>query len=216
MKIETLIVGPLDVGCYILANEDNEAVIIDPGGDADEIIKFIKGHKLQPRYLINTHGHGDHIGANKELKALFPELKICIHEEDKEALTNPFKNLSALGGFQSKDYILRSPPADVTLKEGDRITLGKIRLEVLHTPGHTPGGICLLGRSEDDKPDVLFSGDSLFQGSIGRTDFPGGNQQDLVKSLREKVLTLKEDTIVYPGHGPSTTIGYEKVNNPYL
>jgi len=216
MKIETLIVGPLDVGCYILANENNEAVIIDPGGNADEIIKLIKGHKLQPRYLINTHGHGDHIGANKELKALFPEMKICIHEGDKEALTNPFKNLSALGGFQSKDYILRSPPADVTLKEGDRITLGKIRLEVLHTPGHTPGGICLLGRSADDKPDVLFSGDSLFQGSIGRTDFPGGNQQDLVKSLREKVLTLKEDTIVYPGHGPSTTIGYEKANNPYL
>lgn len=216
MKIETLIVGPLDVGCYILVNENNEAVIIDPGGDADEIIKLIKGHKLQPRYLINTHGHGDHIGANKELKALFPELKICIHEGDKEALTNPFKNLSALGGFQSKDYILRSPPADVTLKEGDRITLGKIGLEVLHTPGHTPGGICLLSRSEDNKPDVLFSGDSLFQGSIGRTDFPGGNQQDLVKSLREKVLTLKEDTIVYPGHGPSTTIGYEKANNPYL
>ncbi|MFN3466600.1 MAG: MBL fold metallo-hydrolase [Candidatus Brocadiales bacterium] len=216
MRIETLIVGPLDVGCYILMNEDNEAVIIDPGGDADEILKFIKKHKLQPRYLINTHGHGDHIGANKELKAHFPDIKICIHEEDKDALTNPFKNLSALGGFQSKDYILKSPPADMTLKEGDRITLGKIKLEVIHTPGHTPGGICLLGRSEDGRPDVLFSGDSLFQGSIGRTDFPGGNHSALIESLRGKVLTLKEDTIVYPGHGPTTTVGYEKRNNPYL
>lgn len=216
MRIETLIVGPLDVGCYILMNENNEAVIIDPGGDADEILKFIKKHKLQPRYLINTHGHGDHIGANKELKAHFPDIKICIHEEDKEALTNPFKNLSALGGFQSKDYILKSPPADMTLREGDRITLGQIKLEVLHTPGHTPGGICLLSRSGDSQPDVLFSGDSLFQGSIGRTDFPGGNHSALVESLRGKVLTLKEDTIVYPGHGPTTTVGHEKRNNPYL
>ncbi len=216
MKINTLTVGPLDVGCYILANEKNEAIIIDPGGDSDKIIKFIEENRLRPRYLINTHGHGDHIGANKELKARFPEIKICIHEEDKECLTNPFKNLSALGGFQSKDYILKSPPADTTLKEGDEITMGRIKLEVLHTPGHTPGGICLLSRSENNQPDVLFSGDSLFQGSIGRTDFPGGNHQALIKSLKEKVLTLKEDTVVYPGHGPVTTIGYEKRNNPYL
>jgi glyoxylase-like metal-dependent hydrolase (beta-lactamase superfamily II) len=216
MKIETLIVGPLDVGCYILTDKGDEAVIIDPGGDADKIIKLLKKHGLKPRYLINTHGHGDHIGGNKALKEHFPEMKICIHEEDEEMLTNPFKNLSALGGFQSKDYILKSPPADVPLKEGDRIPLGGIRLEVLHTPGHTPGGICLLSRSGDNQPDVLFSGDSLFQGSIGRTDFPGGNYNALIKSLKEKVLTLKEDTVVYPGHGPSTTIGYEKRNNPYL
>lgn len=216
MKIETPIVGPLDVGCYILTNEGNEAIIIDPGGDTDKIIEFLRKRKLQPRYLINTHGHGDHIGGNKELKAHFPELKICVHKDDEEMLTNPFKNLSALGGFQSKDYILKSPPADIVLKEGDRISLGEIGLEVLHTPGHTQGGICLLSRSEDGKPDVLFSGDSLFQGSIGRTDFPGGNHDALIGSLKEKILTLKEDTLVYPGHGPATTIGYEKRNNPYL
>lgn len=216
MEIKTLIVGPLDVGCYILSNENNEAIIIDPGGDVDKIAQFLKKNNLQPRYLINTHGHGDHMGANKTLKEHFPEMKICIHKEDAEMLTNPFKNLSALGGFQSKEYLLKSPPADITLNEGDRITLGTIVLEVLHTPGHTPGGICLLSRSEGNQPNILFSGDSLFQGSIGRTDFPGGNYNALVKSLKEKILILKENTLVLPGHGPTTTIGDEKRNNPYL
>jgi glyoxylase-like metal-dependent hydrolase (beta-lactamase superfamily II) len=225
MKVETLIVGPLDVGCYILTDEKNEprtnevqgeSIVIDPGGDADKIINFLKTHNLQPRYLVNTHGHGDHIGANKALKERFPDIKICIHREDAECLSNPFKNLSALGGFQSKEYILKSPPADIALTEGVKLTLGKIVLEVIHTPGHTPGGICLLSRSEDNQPDVLFSGDSLFQGSIGRTDFPGGNHHALIKSLKEKILTLKENTVVYPGHGPTTTVGREKKNNPYL
>ncbi|HHT9120564.1 MAG TPA: MBL fold metallo-hydrolase [Candidatus Hypogeohydataceae bacterium YC41] len=216
MKIETLIVGPLDVNCYILSDESDEAIVIDPGGDANKIIRFIEKHNLLPRYLINTHGHGDHIGGSKVLKEHFPEMKICIHKKEEEMLTNPFKNLSALGGFESKDFIVKSPPADMVLEEGDKITLGKIELEVLHTPGHTPGGICLLSRSKDNQPDILFSGDSLFQGSIGRTDFPGGDHKALIKSLKEKILTLKEDTIVYPGHGPSTTISYEKRNNPYL
>ncbi len=216
MRLDVLIVGPLDVGCYILSNDNKEAIVIDPGGDADKIIKFLGEHDLRPKYLINTHGHGDHIGANKALKDLFPEMKICIHKADEEMLTNPFKNLSALGGFESKDYICKSPPADRTLEEGDTITLEGIKLEVLHTPGHTPGGICLLNRSQDKKSDILFSGDSLFRCSIGRTDFPGGDYQTLIESLKEKILTLKGDTVVYPGHGPTTTIGYEKDNNPYL
>lgn len=212
MKIERFMVGPLQACCYILTNEDTrEAIIIDPGGDAQELIEFIKKNNLNPRFLINTHGHGDHIGANKELKEAFSELKVCIHEKDEAMLTHPSKNLSFLGGF-----LYKSPPAEVVLKEGDKVSMEGIELEVIHTPGHTPGGICLLSRSKDGHPGVLFSGDSLFQGSIGRTDLPGGDYPALIEALRKKVLILEGRTLVYPGHGDSTTVLEEKENNPFL
>lgn len=211
MKIERMELGPLGACCYILINEETKgAVIIDPGGDAPEVIRLIKENGLKPGLLINTHGHGDHIGANKELKEAFPDIKICIHEEDEAMLTHPSKNLSFLGG-----WLYKSPPANVVLKEGDRIGIEGIELEVIHTPGHTPGGICLLSRS-DNNPAVLFSGDSLFRGSIGRTDLPGGSYDALIEALEKKILPLPGNTLVYPGHGPGTTLEEEKGNNPFL
>ncbi|MFQ5862204.1 MAG: MBL fold metallo-hydrolase [Candidatus Brocadiales bacterium] len=213
MKIERLSVGPLEACCYVVINEDTkEALIIDPGGDHERIIAFIKKNALVPKLLINTHGHGDHIGANREIREAFPEVKIAIHQDDEACLTHPSKNLSFLGGF-----LLKSPPADIVLKEGDKIGISGIELGVIHTPGHTPGGICLLGRSTaDNRPAILFSGDSLFQGGIGRTDLPGGDFTALIESLQRKILTLEGRTVVYPGHGPTTTIEEERKNNPFL
>ncbi|MFQ5956799.1 MAG: MBL fold metallo-hydrolase, partial [Candidatus Brocadiales bacterium] len=191
MKIEKLNVGPLEACCYVVIDEDTkEAVIIDPGGDHERIITFIQKNGLVPKLLINTHGHGDHIGANKEIKEAFPEVRIAIHQDDEACLTHPSKNLSFLGGF-----LLKSPPADIVLKEGDKVGIKCIEFEVIHTPGHTPGGICLFGRSATDNgPPILFSGDSLFQGSIGRTDLPGGDFAALIESLQKKILVLEGKT----------------------
>ncbi|MCB7129261.1 MAG: MBL fold metallo-hydrolase [Candidatus Brocadiales bacterium] len=219
MKIEKLNVGPLGACCYIVINEDTkQAIIIDPGGSHQDIIDLIEKNGLAPRLIINTHGHGDHMGANKEVKETFPEIKIAIHKDDVECLTQPKKNLSFLGGF-----LLKSPPADIVLKEGDKVGIDGIELEVIHTPGHTPGGICLLGRSSSDSdsdsdknPDVLFSGDTLFQEGVGRTDLPGGDHAALIKSIQEKIFTLAGDVTVYPGHGDTTTIEEEKNSNPFV
>ncbi len=221
MKIEKLNVGPLGACCYIVINEDTKpAIIIDPGGSHQDIIDLIEKNGLAPRLIINTHGHGDHMGANKEVKEAFPDIKIAIHRDDVECLTQPKKNLSFLGGF-----LLKSPPADIVLEEGGKVGIDGIELEVIHTPGHTPGGICLLGRSSSDSgsgagsdksPDVLFSGDTLFQGGIGRTDFPGGDHAALIRSIQDKLLVLDGDTAVYPGHGDTTTIEEEKENNPFV
>lgn len=213
MRIEKFSVGPLEACCYVVSNEDTgEVVIIDPGGDHERIVTYIRENNLTPKLLINTHGHGDHIGSNKEIKETFPGVKIAIHYEDADCLTHPSKNLSFLGGF-----LLKSPPADIVLKEGDKVGVEGVEFEVIHTPGHTPGSICLLSRptGENGRP-VLFSGDSLFQGGIGRTDLPGGDFAALIKSLKDKILTLDGETVVYPGHGPLTTVGEERANNPFL
>ncbi|MBM4082970.1 MAG: MBL fold metallo-hydrolase, partial [Planctomycetes bacterium] len=147
-----------------------------------------------------------------DLKARFPNMQICVHADDAACLVKPSKNLSFLQGVAYK-----SPPADVTLKEGDVLTVGGCEFKVIHVPGHTPGGICLVSGPEPKKGSrVLFSGDSLFAGGIGRTDFPGGDSDDLVSNLKTKVLALDDDTAVYPGHGPPTTVGEERRSNPYL
>ncbi len=213
MKIEKFNVGPLGACCYIVINEETkQALIIDPGGDHETIIAFIKKNDLVPKLIINTHGHGDHIGANKEIKEAFPEIRLAIHKDDEDCLTQPKKNLSFLGGF-----LLKSPPADIVLKEGDKVGIGGIEFEVVHTPGHSPGGICLLSRSSSDsEPAVLFSGDSLFQAGIGRTDLPGGDHAALIRSIQDKLLVLDGNTAVYPGHGDTTTIEEEKNNNPFV
>ncbi len=213
MKIEKFNVGPLGACCYIVINEETkQALIIDPGGDHETIIAFIKKNDLVPKLIINTHGHGDHIGANKEIKEAFPGIRIAIHKDDEACLTQPKRNLSFLGGF-----LLKSPPADIVLEEGDKVGIGGIEFEVIHTPGHSPGGICLLGRfSSDSEPAVLFSGDSLFQAGIGRTDLPGGDYAALIKSLQDKILILEGKTVVYPGHGPVTTVEEERNNNPFV
>lgn len=217
MLIQKIQVGPLQVCCYIVTDRNSaEAMIIDPGAEADTIITFLKKRRLLPMIIAITHGHGDHIGANAELKEVFPDVQICVHEEDQDMLPYPAKNLSILAAFYGGTTV-RSPLADRLLKDGDTITIGGCSFEIIHTPGHTPGGICLLSKNkENGAPPVLFSGDSLFKESIGRTDFPGCSQERLIRSIRDRLFILDEKTIVYPGHGPSTTIQEEKANNPFV
>lgn len=207
MKIKALVVGPIMENCYILYDENTlEGIIVDPGDDADKILDAINTLKLNIKYIVNTHGHADHIGANKELGEVL-HAPLAIHADDQAMLTSPTLNLSECG-YMGRPIV--SQDADNILAEGDIIQFGNCSLKVIHTPGHTPGGICLVGEG------AVVSGDSLFAGSIGRTDFPTGSMTDLVHNLKTKILTLDENLKVYPGHGGPTTIGYEKTSNPYL
>ena len=205
MILETVCVGPMQVNCYILAADENsEAIIIDPGQDEDKIKRILNQHRLRPAFIINTHGHIDHIGCDDKFG-----VPVYIHQEDSALLKNPELNLS---NFLLSAYSVKSEIKP--LKDKEIIALGQMQLEVIHTPGHTPGGICLLMKNPKNK--ILFTGDSLFYQGIGRTDFPGADENQLIKSIKEKLLNLTDDTIVYPGHGPSSTIGKEKKNNPFL
>jgi glyoxylase-like metal-dependent hydrolase (beta-lactamase superfamily II) len=199
MIFEKVCLSPYEVNCYVLAQERNkEAIIIDPGGEPDKIKKILAKHKLKPGFIINTHGHLDHIGADDAFGVC-----VYIHKKDLEFLTNPELNLSRMFTMP-----LRISAQRRTLEGGEEISLGNIRLQVLHTPGHTPGGICLLLKEPRD--NILFSGDTLFCQGIGRTDFPLASLEQLKNSIREKLFVLDNQMRVYPGHGPSTTIGQEK------
>ncbi len=198
MILERIIVGFTQANCYIFGDE-KEVVVIDPGADYNKIKKFLAEHKLNPKAVINTHGHGDHIGANNNFK-----LPVWIHELDGEFLTDPAKNLSGLFGL-----IIKSPPAARLLKDKDILKVGDLRLEVIHTPGHTPGGICL------KCGNIIFTGDTLFQAGIGRTDFPYGSEKALTESIKKKLL-IYPDAKIYPGHGPGSTIKQEMEDNPFL
>ena len=181
-----------------------EGVLVDPAAPSEVLLERIKDLNLKIKMIINTHGHGDHIGGN----AFFAErlnAPLAIHKNDAAMLTDNLKNLSAYMGSS-----LPIKAADVLLEDGYTLNLGEYELKVIHTPGHTPGGICLY----IDK--YLISGDTLFELSIGRTDFPGGSHTGLIRSIREKLFVLPDDVIVFPGHGPQTTIGLEKSNNPFL
>lgn len=204
MQVKRLVVGALGVNCYIVYDEAKEAAVIDPGDDGERILEFIQENELKIKYIINTHAHADHIGANNTVKEQ-TGAQLLISAADAPWLENPNYNLSA---FMGQSII--SCGADVILKEGDTIRFGNIELRVLETPGHTPGGICLWGDG------VLFSGDTLFSGSIGRCDFPFGSMEQLITSLKAKISDLPPATKVYPGHGPATTIGDELAMNPYL
>ena len=206
MHLRSFVVGMCETNCYIAADSSSkDAIIIDPGDNADAIIETIRTDGLIVRAIVNTHGHADHIAANAALKKQF-DCPIMIHELDAPYLADPEANLSALIGYIEPI----SPPADRLLKDGGEITIGQLVFRVIHTPGHTPGGISLL------ENEVLFSGDTLFADSVGRTDFPGGSHEQLINSIQEKLLVLPDSTLVYPGHGPLTTIGNERQNNPFL
>ena len=201
MRLDALSVGELQVNCYILSSsQTRNAVIIDPGDDYQKIKSFLGLHKLSPKFIVHTHGHIDHIQADDEFG-----LAVYAHTLDVELLKNPDKNLS---NFLSFPFKVNSPVKP--LEDGENITLDDISLEVIHTPGHTPGGICLKAGN------VVFTGDTLFAGSVGRTDFPGASSKQLIKSIKDRLLTLPDETLVYPGHGPSSSIGEEKRDNPFL
>jgi hydroxyacylglutathione hydrolase len=202
-----LTVGLLEVNCYVLGDEaTKEAVVIDPGGDEAEILEVLNYHQLKLKYVIDTHGHFDHVDANQPLKAA-TGAQIAIHEADARMLAQP----SAEAMFFTGNRLRLSQP-DVLLKENDILTFGPYRLKVLHTPGHTPGGISLL---LEDHPYV-YVGDLLFAGSIGRTDFPGGDYDALINAVRTKIFPLGDNYTVYPGHGPVTTVAQERKYNPFF
>jgi len=205
MILETTIVGPFEVNCYIIASENNSpAIIIDPGEGEDKIKQVLSKYKLKPAFIINTHGHIDHIGCDDKFG-----VPVYIHHQDLRLLRDPRLNLSSLlaSSFSVKSEIR-------TLEDKENVELGQIQLEVMHVPGHTPGGIALLMKKPQN--NILFTGDTLFYQGIGRTDFPGADEQLLIKSIKEKMFNLSDDTIIYPGHGPSSTIGEEKRKNPFL
>jgi glyoxylase-like metal-dependent hydrolase (beta-lactamase superfamily II) len=199
------VVGPLEANCYVFADEaTKEAAIIDPGGEPSAIQKYLKDNALKPRCVINTHGHGDHIGAN-HFFAKESGVSLLIHEDDADFLNSPKLNLSSAFGM-----IIKAPPATRLLKDRDRIDVGKLYLEVLHTPGHTPGGICLRYNG------AVFTGDTLFYEGIGRTDLPNSSEEAILASIRNKLMVLPDECLVYPGHGPETSIGHERRHNPFL
>jgi len=207
MIFDTLVVGPLEVNCFILGCEDTrKGVVVDAGGDPDQIIAAVKHHGLTIEQIINTHGHFDHIGANLLVSKHF-DANLLIHAADMDLLEQ--------GATVARAYGIKSdnsPKPDKFLTDGMEITFGSCRLKVFHTPGHTPGGCCLY----IEKEKKLITGDTLFADSIGRTDFPGGSLEQLLDSVRSKLFTLPDDVAVYPGHGPATTIGHEKRHNPHF
>ena len=205
MQLSRLVVGPLQVNCYIVHDEKTkEAIVIDPGDDGREILDLIREKGLKVRYIVNTHAHFDHVGANKLLKDA-TGAELLIHEADSGLLSTT-ANHARMFGMTAPS----SPKADRYVKHGDVLTVGALTLTVLHTPGHSAGGISLAGDG------MVFTGDALFAGSIGRTDLPGGDLMTLITSIKTYLLSLPDDTVVLSGHGPQSTIGDERRENPFL
>lgn len=210
MEIRTFVLGPFEVSAYVVV-ADGEAIVVDAPAGAERIVDFLRGRDLTPRTLVITHGHADHIQAGALLKETWPAMELAVGAGDEGLLTSPVRNLSMLLGM-----MVKSPPADRILADGDHVTVGGASFSVLATPGHSPGGISLYAADGPDGRPVVFTGDALFAGGIGRTDFPGQDHETLVRSIRERLLTLPPETIVYPGHGPESTIGDETRDNPWL
>lgn len=205
-SIKSVVVGPVDVNCYVLKDKaTGKGAVIDPGGHVERIMSLINDMKADIAEIIITHGHFDHIGALDELRNAVG-CGASIHELDAEMLLKSRKNLSIFMGTEASFR-----PAERLLKDGDVIRFGESFLKVIHTPGHTAGGICLY-----DGDKVLFSGDTLFAGSVGRSDFPGGDHYQLIESVVKALAEVKDETVVYPGHGPETGMGYERKTNPFL
>lgn len=204
LEIKRLVVGSLEVNCYIAYDPGTgEAMVVDPGDESAEIMDRIRESELTVRYLVCTHGHFDHVGAIPQLSRS-TGAKVAIHREEKPVYLSA-KDFGRMWGFEIDEL----PEPDLLLAEGDHIRVGELKFDVLHTPGHSPGGICLYGEK------VLFSGDTIFAGSVGRTDFPGGSAEMLRQSFR-RILNLPGETRIYPGHGPSSTVETERRENFFI
>jgi hydroxyacylglutathione hydrolase len=209
LEIHTIVSMPFGENTYIAwLPSRRDVLVIDPGLEPELILDFLRDRDLTPAAILNTHGHADHIGGNATLKASFPDAPLIIGAEEQHLLTDAEANLSAPFGMP-----ITSPPADRVVHQGDKIDAAGVTLEVLEVPGHSPGHVVYLVRGE---PCVLFGGDVLFRSGIGRYDFPGSDGQLLFDGIRGKLYTLPPDTVVYPGHGPTTTIGHERRTNPFV
>jgi len=207
MIFETIIVGPLEVNCFILGCEESkDGVVVDAGGDPDKIIAAVTRLGLRIPCVINTHGHFDHVGGNRKVVE-HTGAELLVHEGDVRYLSRAAE-VAVKYGLTTEN----SPQPDRFLEDGMILSFGNYRIEVIHTPGHTPGGCCLYLASEGK----VITGDTLFADGVGRTDFPGGSHKDLIDSIRTRLLALPDETRVYPGHGPSSTIGHERRYNPYI
>lgn len=207
MQVEKLIVGQLQANCYAVINSDKDTLIIDPGADGNRIVAWLTDLKVKPVAILLTHGHFDHIGASDTLREIY-QIPLYINEREKDWLTNGTLNLSVPFGFPA----VTVNPADNFWTEAGPKNVAGFNFDLLMTPGHTPGSVCYY--FPDSK--LLFTGDLLFKNSIGRTDFPEGNPKDLFTAIRDQVLTLPDETIIYSGHGEATDIKSEKENNPFL
>jgi glyoxylase-like metal-dependent hydrolase (beta-lactamase superfamily II) len=209
LNIHTIVSMPFEENSYVLwLPERRDVVVVDPGLEPELILDFLDERELAMAAILNTHGHADHIGGNRALKAKFPAAPIIVGTNEQHLLVDANANLSAPFGMP-----ITSPAADRTVNEGDVVELAGMRFEVLEVPGHSPGHVVYLLRGE---PCMLLGGDVLFRGSIGRYDLPGCNGQLLLGGIRKKLYTLPPETVVYPGHGPVTTIGHEKRTNPFV
>lgn len=205
MHIKKIVTGIYAANCYIIHDgSSKKALVIDPGGSVDEIVRYLKTHELEVEKIVLTHGHVDHIGGADELRRI-TGADILIHEQDAYMIRDAARNLSKMTGDKTIRF-----SEDYTLSDRDLLEIGSLKALVIHTPGHSAGGICLkIG-------EVLFSGDTLFKGSIGRTDLHKGSFESLMSSIMDKLMVLPDDTKVYPGHGPWTSIGYERQYNSFV
>ena len=207
MLFETIVVGPLGVNCFILGDkQSNEGVVVDPGADCEMILAAVARFGIKVKYIINTHGHFDHVGCNRQLVEQSGG-ELLIHQGDLTLLSMASRSAQNYG-LSVED----SPPPARYLTDGMRLEFGKRSIEVLHTPGHTQGGCCLFFAREQ----LVITGDTLFADSVGRTDLPGGSHAQLIAAIKARLMPLPDETVVWPGHGPSSTIGQERRTNPYI
>lgn len=210
IEVTTIVSLPFEENTYIAQIEGREdCLVVDPGLEPEKILSHLDSKGLVPAALLNTHGHSDHMGGNEALKKRWPDCPLVIGSGDADMLTDARRNLSAQFGIP-----ITSPPADVTVEHGEVYSAAGIGLEVRHVPGHSTGHVVYLCREHD--PPLVFVGDVIFSGSIGRTDFPGGSLEQLLDGIRTKLFDLPEQTVLLSGHGPPTTVGQEKRTNPFL
>ncbi|HJZ93607.1 MAG TPA: MBL fold metallo-hydrolase [Gemmataceae bacterium] len=208
LQVQTIMSMPFAENTYVVWRDgSSDALVIDPGTEPGLILEFLREHELVPAAILNTHGHADHIAGNADLKAAYPAAPLIIGTNDAPLLADPDLNVSRPFGFE-----VVSPPADRLVREGDTLVFAGLTLDILDVPGHSPGHVVFVVRDEG----MVFGGDVLFRGSIGRTDFPGGSFETLADGIRKKMYALPPTTVIYPGHGPVTTVGHERRNNPFV